>query len=223
MSTYSGPNIVTSGLVLDLDPADSKSFTSNTNPFIDLSPYQTNGIIGANTVYSNLNNGILLYDGTSSNVAISGNTAINFPNTNYTLSLWVNPNASWPAYAVFIDRTTNYFQYRFQRASSSNVLEFFDSVYTITGGTITTGSWNYLAVSVGGGNCTLYVNAANVASNVCASYYGNDTIGTTYIGRYSGAGALYMGSMGPVQIYNRKLSDNEILQNFNAYRGRYGL
>ena len=32
-----------------------------------------------------------------------------------------------------------------------------------------------------------------------------------------------VGSVGAVKIYNRALSADEISQNFNAYRGRYGL
>lgn len=196
---------------------------NSSNTFVDLSATKTNGFIGANTVYTTTtNSGTFLYDGVSSNVSIT-NPSLNFPTANYTIATWINPSASWPNYSAFIDRTSAYFQYRLQRNSGTNQLEFFDSIYVITGGTITTGSWNYVAASVGGGNCTLYINGANVTSNICASNYGNDTTGTTYIGRYSGAGALYMGYMGPVHIYNRKLNDNEILQNFNAHRGRYGI
>jgi len=42
----------------------------------------------------------------------------------------------------------------------------------------------------------------------------------------AGGGATqvpFPGSFGPTQVYNRMLSSDEIQQNFNAYRGRYGL
>jgi hypothetical protein len=41
-------------------------------------------------------------------------------------------------------------------------------------------------------------------------------------GAYSGA-YFAQGQIPVVKIYNRTLSASEVTQNFNAYRGRYGL
>ena len=46
-----------------------------------------------------------------------------------------------------------------------------------------------------------------------------------FIGRYNGGeyAQNYSGKIGIVRLYNRALSTSEILTNFNANRGRYGL
>ena len=45
-----------------------------------------------------------------------------------------------------------------------------------------------------------------------------------YIGSDSGqSGRYYNGRIAMVQLYNRALTNTEILQNFNATRGRYGV
>ena len=47
---------------------------------------------------------------------------------------------------------------------------------------------------------------------------------TTRLGYASGGGYPYFnGNISQIQIYNRALSATEILQNFNALRGRYGV
>jgi hypothetical protein len=40
---------------------------------------------------------------------------------------------------------------------------------------------------------------------------------------YGGGRFWYIGNMGSAQIYNRALSATEILHNYNALRGRFGL
>ena len=45
----------------------------------------------------------------------------------------------------------------------------------------------------------------------------------TFMGRAGGPSSSAMGSMGPAMIYNRAITDAEIIQNYNAIRGRYGI
>jgi hypothetical protein len=44
-----------------------------------------------------------------------------------------------------------------------------------------------------------------------------------YIGHSNLNNNYWQGDIGPVKIYNRSLSREEMLQNFNAHRGRYGV
>ena len=46
----------------------------------------------------------------------------------------------------------------------------------------------------------------------------NFRIGTRYT-----TTASWTGYMGPIHIYNRVITDEEVIQNFNAFRGRFGI
>jgi hypothetical protein len=72
----------------------------------------------------------------------------------------------------------------------------------------------------------LYVNGTQVFSR---SDSGSLNAGTstypylTLMGRYGGAFNNAGGRLAKVQIYNRVFTTTEILQNYNALKGRFGL
>ena len=47
----------------------------------------------------------------------------------------------------------------------------------------------------------------------------NINVGTTY----NAGGFFFNGNIGPYHIYNRALSSTEVLHNYNALKGRFGL
>ena len=47
--------------------------------------------------------------------------------------------------------------------------------------------------------------------------------GNFYIGSRGGSGDWFKGDQGPLLVYNRELTASEVLQNFNAHRGRFGV
>jgi hypothetical protein len=84
-----------------------------------------------------------------------------------------------------------------------------------------TGSWNRTT-----GEVRLYVNGILTSSintgqtSAIALADGLITVGAEYhsLGNNGFGGNIYN-----AQIYNRVLSDTEVAQNFQAYRGRYGI
>ena len=54
-------------------------------------------------------------------------------------------------------------------------------------------------------------------------YDGKITVGTDYNNIGSGSYNKYLGNVYTASIYNRALTDAEVMQNFNAHRGRYGI
>lgn len=70
------------------------------------------------------------------------------------------------------------------------------------------------------GSAKLYINGVLVNSTThTAGVYGNVTAPIS-IGEYAG---YFSGTMSVSKIYNRALSADEVKQNFNALRGRYGI
>lgn len=83
-----------------------------------------------------------------------------------------------------------------------------------------TNQWYQFAWTISGTTLTFYVNGVpdgttTLAGNIAPS--GASRIGLANAGEYA------TGSINAVQVYNRALSAAEILQNFNAQRGIYGL
>jgi hypothetical protein len=106
-----------------------------------------------------------------------------------------------------------------------------DSRYTSTSSnTLTTNSWNYLTAVVtnGGQAIDLYKNSQLVTTFSAVSL-GASTITYTHpnfsIGYRDPAGTpdQFTGNIGSTQIYNLALTAAEILANYNATKGRYGL
>ena len=68
----------------------------------------------------------------------------------------------------------------------------------------------------------VYIDGVDVTStadttNSCDEEFGNNfRIGT----RYTTSGQ-WSGYMGVIKLYNKKLSDAEVLQNYDAHRGRF--
>jgi len=86
--------------------------------------------------------------------------------------------------------------------------------------------WYCVAVSHDGVNQRGYLNAVNTYTNpvggeVGASYANDLRIGAR--NAPNAASSLFTGIIGPIQIYNRALTQSEITQNFNALRGRFGI
>ena len=69
---------------------------------------------------------------------------------------------------------------------------------------------------------TLYVNEVSKGLNGLATWALNDTIVDT-IGAYANNTNNFTGQIASIQFYNRALSANEILHNYNALKGRFGL
>ena len=57
--------------------------------------------------------------------------------------------------------------------------------------------------------------------------YTGSSVGPVYLSRYTIGYSIdsffYQGNVFAFMIYNRALSADEILQNYNAFKGRYGL
>ena len=89
------------------------------------------------------------------------------------------------------------------------------------------GSFNGSASLGAGAAYTLFVDTEARFEGSAANY--NVTNSAAYpeaplqIGTNYNGSELWKGNFGPVQVYNRQISTDEVLQNFNAFRKRYGV
>jgi len=221
-------NIVTDGLVLNLDAGFVGSYPTTSSTWYDISENNNNGTLINGPTFSSDNSGSIVFNGVNNYVGILNNTSVSF-----TIDCWINTTATslngTQAYEgngiVWSDVAGG--GNDFVLAILNDKASWFtgDTVTSINGTTtINTGAWFYLTVVKNGDNSTkqLYVNAVSegIGDSSANPLTENPNIaigGNTLDSQY------FNGKIAQVKIYNRSLSESEILQNFNAQKGRYGL
>ena len=143
-----------------------------------------------------------------------------FKATNVTNSYNYIFTNGWP---VQFALNTNILRAWLSSSGNSNV--YFVSQYS-AGITFSADTWyNTTFVRSASNHHQWYVNGttqttANTGNGTVAS---STAYSTSFIGDWAGGSYAFNGNIGPVQIYNRALSDSEILHNYNALKGRFGL
>jgi len=212
---------VTNGLVLSLDAANRKSYPGSGTTWTDLSGRGNNGTLENSPSYSSSNEGNLSFNGTTQRV-VCGN-ASNLQITVGTISAWFNANNGNAGYNGIIAKQSAWGLF-----VASNVLVAYDwgnGAERSTGITVGNSSWNYAAMT--------FTETTGTPSNNAIVYLNGNPVLTTTIKHQNNnvqvmvgeanAGQYFGGNIAQTSVYNRVLSASEIIQNFNALRGRYGI
>jgi len=239
MSYHNNPRIVTNGLTLCLDANAKRSYPGTGATWYDLTANQQNGSLSGVTFNSA---GYFDFDGTDD---VVGPSTFDYDDSGgaFTVCAWVNPDSLSNAnsYSAIINRTDNsnhiFSLYMNKSAASSNVGDMSAWIFD-NGGTLRQHSAS--------GNCILNVSEWNfcvwrwqdnfgfvfdlfnsdgqVTQTASSSYVSRkDSTSQFTIGRWRNSDYYFNGKMGCVNLYNRKLSNAEVLQNYNALKSRFGL
>lgn len=235
MGLSHSPKIVTDGLVLCLDAANLKSYPGSGTTVNDISSYKTNATIYQAT-YAD---GHFILDGVDDNLYIS-NLSTNAPQiyslTN-TLSLEIifNPNSVGGDDGSALIRcglgTDLTFGLFYERTNRRFYFHWYDTTFQISyssSNIITLDTWNIGTVVRNGSSVSFYINGNLINTNTgltnTTPVPANLGIGATRAGTTIGTtGQDFAGKIACVKIYNKALSAAEVLQNFNALRGRFGI
>jgi hypothetical protein len=218
-------NIVTNGLVLCLDAGSPRSYPGSGTVWNDVSGNGNNGVLVNSPTYSSENGGILLLNGTS-NYIDCGNILSNL--TNLTLDCWVKFGTQTTSFNGIISKTlnnTNGYELRTTGFTpTTTTVEFrYKGDAAAAGPTTLTNSIWYSIVATGTlGSQKLYINGSLLASNIVAVTPDPNAL-SLVIGKLAYSGLYMNGTLSEAKVYNRVLTDAEVLQNFNALRGRYGI
>ena len=228
MSAYGGPSIISSGLVLNLDAGNIKSYPGSGTLWTDLSGNAANGTLINGPTFDSVNGGSLVFNGINNYAtANTANSLFNFGTGDFSMFLWFKSSFK-----------TNYLGIAaLDNASSGTGIVFYGQTgsgyfrtwvaNTVNVGTIVvcTGNWINIGITRSSGTVTQYVNgisnstftaAGSLLTNCTLSIASNVQTGPASYGAFPG-------NVSNINIYNRALSSQEILNNFNALRGRYGL
>lgn len=230
VSTSTALSIVTNGLVLNLDAGNSSSYSGSGTTWTDISGSGNNGTLVGSPTYNSNDLGGSITTNTTQYIS----TGYNFSANTFTVNMFVklNPSAFWAT--VWANESWNAGRGYFSYMSASGTLQTGPGGVlpggagvrqtTITGFTsITNWCW-----SINGTTLTLYKNGSQVdTGSFNAPGGGFSTTGLYFGARHLNDGTSYTDACPMVlytaSVYNRALSASEILQNFNALKGRYGL
>ena len=216
------PEIVLDGLVLYLDAANVKSYPGTGTTWNDLTINQNIGTLTNGPGFSSENFGAITFDGVNDFASIPNSTATQFPNT----SAW-----SFSLTAKLLSQNNQYpgiFSKGIADVGSPGILLFYSNSGSVvlkqsssqpTNVSVTMNrEFNYTVTHNGSGTTRVYLNGAYRNNGPTISSV--DTSNNLQLGN----GDFY----GNVRIYNfikynRQLTDNEVLQNYNATKTRFNL
>lgn len=219
MSSYDGPRIVTTGLVLCLDAAEKNSYSGTGTTWRDLSGNGYNGTLQNGIVYNGFNGGILYFDGVDDYVSI-GN--IGSPQT-FSCCFWINVTelnkgvgndyrriivSSVTANFILIEEAGQ-ISFRVPGVNTTNY----------TSGLLTLNRWSHVCCTYDQTYRRIYQdgNLKNEQS-IGAGTVNFGTLSITDVSIQS-----FKGYISSLQIYNKNLSPAEIKQNYNVLKSRFGL
>lgn len=231
------PKVVTDGLVLYLDAANTKSYVSGSTTWNDISRSGTNGTLVNGPTFNSGNGGSIVFDGVNDYINQNLNTGLF--STEATLTIFLKLVNATPTVTT---------QTGIERLSANPTIQAshypwvdgFAYLSTFLSGntrygpitlsnTIDRTNWHMITItsSPGSNNWRFYQNTQLITSNTGPNTISFSSDGVYNICRSQSnvAGTFFYcrGNIAQVQLYNRALNATEILQNYNATKGRYGL
>jgi hypothetical protein len=237
------PRMVTDGLVLYIDAANTKSYPGSGTVWTDLSRTQITGSLTNGPTFNTQNGGSIFFDGTDDIVDFGTSDSLNFTDS-FSVSFWMRANLSIANKAqFFVNRWTwdvgSFRQWTFdniiQRIPVSvigtNSIAFSISSAGTDGTSVIISSSNSAYsnnwVNVCGiwdkSNIYLYINGVSANTPRPATAMVSTPNRKTFIGGTLSANIPITGSIAITSMYNRALSATEVLQNFEATRERFGV
>jgi hypothetical protein len=228
MSFNYSPKIVTDGLVLCLDAANTKSYVSGSTAWNDLSRGGNNGILTNGPIFNTGSLGSIVFDGTNDFVDCGNNSSLNLTN-NFSLGVWVRPSSTQPSVDGGIigrlTETDGYAGYLLFYVRGTRIISLYiRSGIRASTSALTLDTNYYIVGTYNGSTASIYVNGVLVNSNP-TSVLAIPTGVNFHIGKYtfSGSPRNFAGNIFNTQVYNKALSAQEVLQNYNATKTRFGL
>jgi len=222
-------NIVKDGLVLNLDAGNNLSYAGTGLTSINIAGVGATGVLTNGVGFVANSGGTFVFDGTNDYIDCGNDSSLSAlgGTTNITASAWVYYTAYGGGGQPYSVITVKGFPWTWLLENPSNTFTFRISaggadVNVVDTSTHLLNTWYYVVGSYDGSAMRIYVNGVLKNARSQAGTLGTNSE-TAKIGTYQGTNYNLTGRIANVSIYNKTLSSTEILQNYNALKGRYGL
>ena len=237
MAFSRGPSIVTDGLMLALDAANHKSYPGSGTAWNDLAG-SNNGTLTGGPTFNSDNGGSIVFDGTNDYVnGPATNNVIGDNRASITLSAWVKITGTSAAYLFNCKRSTSFStlvgltaNYNSGGGQSDGHLGALvrtadnstHSWYSHNGNYDNDGIWHNVVFTATGTTNILYIDGISRSTNSVGIQTVSGNTGPITIGSF-GTSSWTTGNIACVKLYTRDLPADEVQQNYNATKSRFGL
>ena len=223
---------VTDGLVLNLDAGNRKSYPATGTTWTDLTGNGNDGTLTNGPTFDSSNGGSIVFDGTDEFVSVPDNSTWDLPG-DFSLQVWFKRNAAFAStwwrdsfighddggglnnkWIFTYDGTSLLFHTNTTSGSSQ-------LIQAPIPWTPSNNEWYLVNLTKSGNVYTFYQNSISLGSVTNTAPIPDSSAPLT-IGTAEG-GSLFNGNIAQVKIYNKALSQEEVQQNFNVTRGRFGI
>ena len=230
MALSYNPSIIDDGLTVYLDAANTSSYAGTGATWYDLMRNRNFTLQNAPTFLPNTAGGSFSFVPSSSHYATASSLSTL---SNWTIELWhyyTGANSgNYPTLITEVYPGANSkinFNIGCTTNSSSNSdmrTAFFTGAWQqTTGFTLTSGNWYQIVGTYDLNNIKMYINGVLQITSDNTNSPTSSTGGIILMKRWDLA-EYWGGYLSTVKIYNRALDSGEVLQNYNATKGRYGL
>ncbi len=223
---YAFGQIVTDGLVLCLNASDRNSYVSGSTTWNDVSGRGNNGTLINGPTYSNLNGGNLNFDGINNYVTttITRGTLGNTMSVEAFFKYTGTNNRTYSAIIGGYESSGSGTEFFLGKNIGNTNFGIQDGNYVsnfLTTNYVFDGNFHHIVYTYNNGTGTLFVDGIQRGQNSFSKC--NDTE-ILYIGNeIESSGYYWPGSIPMVRFYNKMLSTQEVLQNYNATKSRFGI
>jgi hypothetical protein len=241
MAINAGPKIVEDGLVLYFDAGSLKSYPGTNSLIYDLSVNSNTLNLQNGAIFNNSNKGVFLLDGVNDLIVLPysnyWDSNVFGTSNNFTIMIWVK-SSSYFNWTCLIQKAGGASYSNGEGASLWINASGYQAVFSSGEGgnpsgssvilsypTSVTNNWFHLAFTGNGSTGSFYVNGLLHSS---ASLSGRSRTPVTStnpvrIGTRGTGSGFVNGLINAPMFYTRGLSAQEIKQNFEALRGRFGI
>lgn len=205
-----------------LDPAITTSYSGTGTVMTNLSGSGVSGNLTGGVGYNSANSGVLVFDGSDDYVSVTSSAlGINHP---FTMSVWMKTSTTF-AYEPGII-SLGYMPVIIMQTNGKVRAWWYNGTgYPAIASTkvCNDGVFHNLSLTYDGTTMKLYVDGALEPNGSLVSSSQN-LWGVFYLGReFNGGNKLFVGQIGEAKIYDSVLSADDVKNNFNSLKSRYGL
>ena len=210
------PKVVTNGLVMYVDAANTRSYSGT--------GLTTNGLVGGvggalvnGTGFSTTDNGFFIFDGSNDHINFGNSSTLQ--QTSGTISAWTKTSAPGGSFRGIIAKQGAYGLFY-----ADSILVSYDwaaGATRSTGINIVDNTWKNVVLTYQSGvsNGTfIYLNGVSVLTTTITI---QSQVANLFGGAEANASQFASCQISSLNMYNRALTAQEVLQNYNATKMRY--
>mgnify|MGYP003627768087 FL=1 len=216
LQNYHQAPIITDGLIFAVDAGNLISYENGDTTMHSLVD-SINGALSNGVIFDSNNNGSLVFDGVDDYVNF-GTTGFDFGTGNFNVSLWIKTTQNNNAYSGIISKfgSNSGLWIQLNPITKNVWFGWQGSTYLRSYTSVNDGNWHHISCQrTGAATAEIYVDGVLVATGAGSNTSSNSTA-TLDIGRINISGRYFDGNIADVKLYNKSLTADEILQNYNA-------